>query len=357
MSCITQCQWCGFLCGVSSLPSALQPVSAGGLWSPSASLPLLPCSANTVLFTPALLVLLVPSHTCALPFTLCAHPVLPYSKFVESFVCDGCWALFEAFLTGTRAVPSGLFPARPGGCLPLPALKGTMGLGKQNCKMVLIETPLPPSLQEYIRLLQPWCHVNMGSCCFMMGRCYLVMGEGHKVRRLSPASTGGLGPPPVMGAGNISLELCLLWAKSRMRGTVGSALGAAALMGWCWNGQRRLSSTAGWASPPRGTHKLLSGVLPGPGLLLPSCLRGGKRRVLGQADPTRGGRDGLHTAPAVLQQGTAEPIWRAARRAHPHRVVAHQHYLQRGFLLSFWGRDFRLRKHCLFWGKMSVQSV
>ncbi|XP_052552283.1 nuclear pore complex protein Nup160 [Tympanuchus pallidicinctus] len=35
-------------------------------------------------------------------------------------------------------------------------------------------------LQEYIRLLQPWCHVNVGSCCFMMGRCYLVMGEGHK---------------------------------------------------------------------------------------------------------------------------------------------------------------------------------
>ncbi|NWY07888.1 NU160 protein, partial [Nothoprocta ornata] len=35
-------------------------------------------------------------------------------------------------------------------------------------------------LQEYIRLLQPWCHVNMGSCCFMMGRCHLVIGEGHK---------------------------------------------------------------------------------------------------------------------------------------------------------------------------------
>ncbi|NXH18801.1 NU160 protein, partial [Bucco capensis] len=35
-------------------------------------------------------------------------------------------------------------------------------------------------LQEYIRLLQPWCHVNMGSCSFMMGRCHLVMGEGHK---------------------------------------------------------------------------------------------------------------------------------------------------------------------------------
>ncbi|XP_067406756.1 nuclear pore complex protein Nup160 isoform X2 [Emydura macquarii macquarii] len=35
-------------------------------------------------------------------------------------------------------------------------------------------------LQEYIRLLQPWCHVNVGSCRFLMGRCYLVIGEGHK---------------------------------------------------------------------------------------------------------------------------------------------------------------------------------
>ncbi|XP_020647772.3 nuclear pore complex protein Nup160 isoform X1 [Pogona vitticeps] len=35
-------------------------------------------------------------------------------------------------------------------------------------------------LQEYIRLLEPWCHVNVGSCRFMMGRCFLVMGEGHK---------------------------------------------------------------------------------------------------------------------------------------------------------------------------------
>ncbi|XP_068117185.1 nuclear pore complex protein Nup160 isoform X2 [Hyperolius riggenbachi] len=35
-------------------------------------------------------------------------------------------------------------------------------------------------LQEYVRLLQPWCHVNIGSCYFMMGQCYLVMGEGHK---------------------------------------------------------------------------------------------------------------------------------------------------------------------------------
>uniref|UniRef100_A0A8D0BX25 Nucleoporin 160 n=1 Tax=Salvator merianae TaxID=96440 RepID=A0A8D0BX25_SALMN len=35
-------------------------------------------------------------------------------------------------------------------------------------------------LQEYIRLLEPWCHMNVGSCRFMMGRCYLVMGEGQK---------------------------------------------------------------------------------------------------------------------------------------------------------------------------------
>uniref|UniRef100_A0A670YTG5 Nucleoporin 160 n=1 Tax=Pseudonaja textilis TaxID=8673 RepID=A0A670YTG5_PSETE len=35
-------------------------------------------------------------------------------------------------------------------------------------------------LQEYIRLLEPWCHVNVGSCRFMMGHCYLVTGEHHK---------------------------------------------------------------------------------------------------------------------------------------------------------------------------------
>ncbi|CAJ0956067.1 unnamed protein product [Ranitomeya imitator] len=35
-------------------------------------------------------------------------------------------------------------------------------------------------LQEYVRLLQPWCLVNAGSCLFMMGQCYLVTGEGHK---------------------------------------------------------------------------------------------------------------------------------------------------------------------------------
>lgn len=243
--------------------------------------------------------------------------------------------------------------------MPLsPCTEGNYETGETKLQTVVTETPLPPFLQEYIRLLQPWCHVNMGSCCFIMGRCYLVMGEGHKVRRSSPPSTGGLGPPPVMGAGNINLELCLLWAKSSTGGgTVGSAFGAAlvsvgpaALLGWCWNGQRRPSGTAGWASPPRGAHELLSGVLPGSGLLLPSCLRGGKRRVLGQADPARGGRDGLHATPAVLQQGTAEPIRRACQ-AHQKRVIPHQRCLQRGFLLSFWGRDFRLGKHCLFLGR------
>ncbi|MEE6499176.1 hypothetical protein FKM82_003349 [Ascaphus truei] len=35
-------------------------------------------------------------------------------------------------------------------------------------------------LQEYVRLLQPWCQVNVGSAHFMMGQCYLVTGEGHK---------------------------------------------------------------------------------------------------------------------------------------------------------------------------------
>ncbi|KAL7991905.1 hypothetical protein Chor_016161 [Crotalus horridus] len=34
--------------------------------------------------------------------------------------------------------------------------------------------------QEYIRLLEPWCHVNVGSCRFMMAHCYLVTGEEHK---------------------------------------------------------------------------------------------------------------------------------------------------------------------------------
>nr|7VOP_D Chain D, Nucleoporin 160kDa [Xenopus laevis]7VOP_M Chain M, Nucleoporin 160kDa [Xenopus laevis] len=35
-------------------------------------------------------------------------------------------------------------------------------------------------LQEYVRLLLPWCQVNVGSCHFMLAQCYLVAGEGHK---------------------------------------------------------------------------------------------------------------------------------------------------------------------------------
>ncbi|XP_069479189.1 nuclear pore complex protein Nup160 [Ambystoma mexicanum] len=35
-------------------------------------------------------------------------------------------------------------------------------------------------LQEYVRLVQPWCQVNVGSCRFVMGQCYLITGEGHK---------------------------------------------------------------------------------------------------------------------------------------------------------------------------------
>ncbi|GCC20044.1 hypothetical protein chiPu_0021248 [Chiloscyllium punctatum] len=35
-------------------------------------------------------------------------------------------------------------------------------------------------LQEYVRLLQPWCEVNVGSRRFVLGQCYLVTGEGHK---------------------------------------------------------------------------------------------------------------------------------------------------------------------------------
>ncbi|KAM9377512.1 nuclear pore complex protein Nup160 isoform 2-T2 [Pholidichthys leucotaenia] len=35
-------------------------------------------------------------------------------------------------------------------------------------------------LQEYVRLIGPWCQVNIGSCRFMLGHCYLASGEGQK---------------------------------------------------------------------------------------------------------------------------------------------------------------------------------
>lgn len=36
-------------------------------------------------------------------------------------------------------------------------------------------------VQEYVRLIGPWCQVNIGSCRFMLGQCYLANGEGQKV--------------------------------------------------------------------------------------------------------------------------------------------------------------------------------
>lgn len=36
-------------------------------------------------------------------------------------------------------------------------------------------------LQEYVRLIGPWCQVNIGSCRFMLAQCYLADGEGQKV--------------------------------------------------------------------------------------------------------------------------------------------------------------------------------
>ncbi|KAL0968663.1 hypothetical protein UPYG_G00269910 [Umbra pygmaea] len=35
-------------------------------------------------------------------------------------------------------------------------------------------------LQEYVRLIGPWCHTSVGSCRFMLGQCYLANGEGYK---------------------------------------------------------------------------------------------------------------------------------------------------------------------------------
>ncbi|XP_007956700.1 nuclear pore complex protein Nup160 [Orycteropus afer afer] len=57
-----------------------------------------------------------------------------------------------------------LWPSNPG-CLFLECLMG-------NCQYV--------QLQDYIQQLHPWCQVNVGSCRFMLGRCYLVTGEGQK---------------------------------------------------------------------------------------------------------------------------------------------------------------------------------
>uniref|UniRef100_A0A3B1IPV2 Nucleoporin 160 n=1 Tax=Astyanax mexicanus TaxID=7994 RepID=A0A3B1IPV2_ASTMX len=35
-------------------------------------------------------------------------------------------------------------------------------------------------LQEYVRLIRPWCQANVGSCRFILGQAYLASGEGQK---------------------------------------------------------------------------------------------------------------------------------------------------------------------------------
>ncbi|XP_035252589.1 nuclear pore complex protein Nup160 [Anguilla anguilla] len=57
-----------------------------------------------------------------------------------------------------------LWPSNPGFLFP----ECLMG----NCQYT--------QLQEYVRLIAPWCQVNMGSCRFVLGQCYLAAGEGHK---------------------------------------------------------------------------------------------------------------------------------------------------------------------------------
>ncbi|KAG9333464.1 hypothetical protein JZ751_011533 [Albula glossodonta] len=57
-----------------------------------------------------------------------------------------------------------LWPSNPGFLFP----ECLMG----NCQYT--------QLQEYIRLIAPWCQVNVGSCRFVLGQCYLATGEGHK---------------------------------------------------------------------------------------------------------------------------------------------------------------------------------
>ncbi|XP_003465204.2 nuclear pore complex protein Nup160 [Cavia porcellus] len=70
----------------------------------------------------------------------------------------------EMITTVTNYLLQLLWPSNPG-CLFLECLMG-------NCQYV--------QLQDYIHLLHPWCQVNVGSCRFMLGRCYLITGEEHK---------------------------------------------------------------------------------------------------------------------------------------------------------------------------------
>uniref|UniRef100_A0A8C1TAN7 Nucleoporin 160 n=1 Tax=Cyprinus carpio TaxID=7962 RepID=A0A8C1TAN7_CYPCA len=52
-------------------------------------------------------------------------------------------------------------------------------------------------LQECVRLVGPWCQVNVGSYRFVLGHCYLASGEGQKVR--------------ICITSGVSSVLCSLW--------------------------------------------------------------------------------------------------------------------------------------------------
>ncbi|XP_069037691.1 nuclear pore complex protein Nup160 isoform X2 [Lepisosteus oculatus] len=79
--------------------------------------------------------------------------------------------LSQAVLSWTQLVPAvitslsqHLWPSNPGFLFP----ECLMG----NCQYT--------QLQDYARLISPWCQVNVGSCQFVLGQCYLATGEGHK---------------------------------------------------------------------------------------------------------------------------------------------------------------------------------
>lgn len=100
--------------------------------------------------------------------------------------------------------------------------------------------------QEYIRLIGPWCQVNIGSCRFMLAQCYLADGEGQKVSPSEPSLQAG-------------------WALV-------------------------------WSSSP--VFPVGSAVLPG------GCDRGGEGGVPDQADGQRGGGGCSHQPQiTLLQQG------------------------------------------------------
>uniref|UniRef100_A0AAR2KR61 Nucleoporin 160 n=1 Tax=Pygocentrus nattereri TaxID=42514 RepID=A0AAR2KR61_PYGNA len=78
-----------------------------------------------------------------------------------------CYYLLKQ-LSQTLASPvplDTLWPSNPGFLFP----ECMMG----NCQYT--------QLQEYVRLIGPWCQANVGSCRFILGQAYLASGEGQKV--------------------------------------------------------------------------------------------------------------------------------------------------------------------------------